>query len=218
MPALRCRQHSRAGLGSRHLRRIFDGRGCGPTVRLAGRADHAGPQSRRHAQHGIAADAGRRTFGMERLRLRQRVAERRVCRDAGGRRTDRTRAAVRGRHGLFQASVRAVRHSQARRTRKRRRRLHDQADVDQVLARRVPFAKRHLCRLAIAQADSGLRKDCGDRSVLVRRVGRHHRQRSGKMAAQNARDRRSQPAILHGRGSGRWRRHARVVQPRAARR
>ena len=89
-------------------------------------------------------------------------------------------------------------------------------DLDQVRAGRISQPVRHRRRFRVEAEDQRPRGHPVHRNRHVPRCRRDHRQGPREMAAQDARDRRPQPSVLHGRGPGRRRDHGKAVQPRAA--
>ena len=78
-------------------------------VRPDARADGQRPRDRRDDLRGAPADEGGRALDVEGVRLRPRREERRLRRDPRPRGDDGARAALRRRHGLLPAGLRAVR-------------------------------------------------------------------------------------------------------------
>ena len=100
---------------------------------------------------------------------------------------------------------------------RQRRRLHDHQDLHQVLAGRVSLAERHRRRPAAPHGRSATsRKVAVDRHPHVRRapyniIGKYPE----KLGAEDARDGRPQPALLHRRRPARRRRHLDASSTRA---
>ena len=87
----------------------------------------------------------------------------------------------------------------ARRRAGQRRRVHDQQDLHQVLAGRVPLAERHRRRPAAPRRNSAA--TCRrSRAIDIHTFEaplQHHRQVPGGVGAEDPRDGRPQPALLH---------------------
>ena len=164
---------------------------------------------------GAAADPGRRAVDVEGLRLRLRGPQRRLRRAAGPRGDDRPRPAVRGGHGLLPAGLRPVRRS-PQLGGPVGRRLDAAEDLDQVRPGRVPQPVGHRRRVRAPAADRRPVADPVDRDRHLPHGRRDHRPGPREVAAEDPRDGRPQPPLLHGRRARRRRGHGRPVHARAA--
>ena len=181
------------------------------------RPDLARPGDRRHDRHGPAADPGRRTLDVEGLRVRLRRPQRRLRRDPRLGRDDRPRPALRRRHGVLPAGLRPVRPAEARRPGRRTTGCCPKTSIKFVPA-------EYHSQSAIAAAFE-LRPRIGDpariRSIEIatfRDGRRDHRPGPREVAAEDPRDGRPQPALLHGRRARRRRGLGRAVHARTAHR
>ena len=126
------------------------------------------------------------------------------------RRPDRARPALRGRDGVLSASFRTIFAAQAGRN--GRRRLDAAQNLDQVRAGRVSQPVGHRRGVHVAAENQRPRADPVHRDRHIPRRRRDHRQGPREMAAQDARNGRPQPSLLHGRRPGRWRDLGQAVQ------